>query len=180
MKWKYKSVAKLLRVVLKGALQFAKENDLISYNPVENLYLSEVVDYGRYGFLKIDTTKVLSDNQIFTLIEKSKGTPIYLHVLFAAIMGLRKQEINGLKYSDVYFENKKLHVCRQLGVVSNSSKTEFDPKTYTKQEIPLKTINSNRVLDIPDIVFNAIVKERQKYEKNRNRRINDKTNLFWI
>ena len=57
-------------------------------------------------------------------------------------MGLRKQEINGLKYSDVDFVNKKLHVCRQLGVVSNSNKGDFKSKTYTKQEIPLKTKNS--------------------------------------
>ena len=62
--------------------------------------------------MKIDTTKVLNDEQVFTLVEKSKETPIYLQVLFAVIMGLRKQEINGLKYSDVDFVNKKLHVCR--------------------------------------------------------------------
>ena len=101
-----------------------------------------------------------------------------MHILFAVIMGLRKQEINGLKYSDVDFVNKKLHVCRQLGVVSNSNKGDFKSKTYTKQEIPLKTKNSDRVLDIPDVVFHAIVEEHKKYEKNRSRRKNDKNNPF--
>lgn len=175
---KHKSVARLLRVVLKGALQFARKNDLISSDPSENIYLSKTVNYGKYGFLKIDTTKILNDEQVFTLVEKSKETPIYLQILFAVIMGLRKQEINGLKYSDVDFVNKKLHVCRQLGVVSNSNKKEFKSKTYTKQEIPLKTKNSDRILNIPDIVFNAIVEERKKYERNRSRRINDKNNPF--
>lgn len=48
----------------------------------------------------------------------------------------------------------------------------------TKQEVRLKTISSKRYLDIPDIVYNAILEEREKYEKNRRRRINDKHNSF--
>lgn len=49
----------------------------------------------------------------------------------------------------------------------------------TKQEIKLKSVSSERILDIPDIVFEAIINEKKKYEKNKNRRINDKTNSFY-
>lgn len=35
------------------------------------------------------------------MVEASKNTPIYLQVLFAVLMGLRKQEINGLKYEEL-------------------------------------------------------------------------------
>lgn len=59
-----------------------------------------------------------------------------------------------------------------------SKKEDFKPKTYTKQEIDVKTESSNRVIPIPDILFEAIMEERQKYEKNRKRRIND-TNPFF-
>ena len=48
----------------------------------------------------------------------------------------------------------------------------------TTQEVALKTPSSERTLDIPDLVFNAILEERSKYEKNRRRRINDKHNPF--
>ncbi len=34
------------------------------------------------------------------------------------------------------------------------------------------------MLDIPDLVFNAILEERGKYERHRSRRINDKHNPF--
>ena len=44
----------------------------------------------------------------------------------------------------------------------------------TKQRIKLKTKNSERVLDIPDYLFEVILEERKKYEKNKRRRINDK------
>ena len=52
-------------------------------------------------------------------------------------------------------------------------------KLSTKQEIDVKTESSNRVIPIPDILFEAILEERQKYEKNRKRRINDKNNPFF-
>lgn len=42
----------------------------------------------------------------------------------------------------------------------------------------MKTHSSNRVLKIPDILFEAIIEEKKKYEKNRSRRINDKINPF--
>ena len=63
----------------------------------------------------------------------------------------------------------------------------------TKQRIKLKTKNSERVLDIPDYLFEVIleerkkcfnfdspkmIEERKKYEKNKRRRINDKNNPF--
>ena len=49
-------------------------------------------------------------------------------------------------------------------------------KTFTKQEVQSKS--SNRVLDIPDLVFEAILEERKKYEARKHRRKNDKTNPF--
>ena len=117
-------------------------------------------------------------DQIYVLIEKSKNTTIYLQVLFNVLMGLRRSEINGLKYSDIDYINRTLKVERQLGRKHNTSKEDFAPKTFTKQEVGLKTKSSYRELPIPDIVFEAILEERQKYEKNRSRRLNDKTNPF--
>lgn len=80
-------------------------------------------------------------------------------------MGLRRSEINGLKYSDVDYINRTLKVERQLGRKHNTSKEDFAPKTFTKQEVGLKTGSSYRDLPIPDIVFEAVLEERQKYEK---------------
>ncbi len=48
-------------------------------------------------------------------------------------MGLRKSEINGLKYSDIDYVRRKIHIKRQLGKVANTTKEEFSPKQYTKQ-----------------------------------------------
>lgn len=93
-------------------------------------------------------------------------------------MGMRKSEINGIKYEDIDYLHRKLYVKRQLGRKRGSKKEDVAVKTFTKQEIQLKSKSSYRILDIPDLVFEAILKERKKYEARRNRRKNDKNNPF--
>lgn len=135
-------------------------------------------NYSNYHTLVIDERKTYKIEEIAKLIKESKGTSIYLHILFASLMGLRKSEINGLKYSDIDYIHRKLLLDRQLGKKKGVKKEDVAPKTFTKQEIPLKSKSSYRKLDIPDLVFDAILEERKLYEERRNRRINDKSNPF--
>ena len=93
-----------------------------------------------------------------------------MQMVFALLIGLRKSEINGLKYSDIDYKNRKLRIQRQLGRDLHVDEESLKPKTKTKHEIKLKTASSYRELDIPDYVFEEILEERKKYEKNRSRR----------
>ena len=120
--------------------------------------------------LKIDEKKTLTLPQVLQLIEASKETPIHMQILFAVLMGLRRSEINGLKYSDVDYIHRTLRVERQLGKKPNSKAEDCAPKMLTKQEIKTKTPAGVRELPIPDYVFEAILEERKTYEKNRRRR----------
>ena len=95
-------------------------------------------------------------------------------------MGLRKSEIRGLKYSDIDYSRQTIHIKRQLGKDLSKDQSKLQPKTKTKQEIGLKTSSSDRELDIPDIVFNAIVEERKRYEANRSRRSTTFQDLDYI
>jgi len=113
---------------------------------------------------------MLNMEQILTLMEASRDTPIHIRVLFAVLLGLRRCEINGVKYSDIDYINQTLKVQRQLGKKPNTTAGDFPAKTYTKQEIKLKTPSSYRTIPIPDYVFEAILEERKVYEKNRRRR----------
>lgn len=175
-------IAKNGKSVMNSAFQFALDKQLISCNIVKNVNLPKksLYDYDKFDskYIRINIEKTLNITQINTLINASKTTPIYLHILFAVLMGLRKSEINGLKFSDVDFVHRKLSVQRQLGIDPNKSKEECQKKTYTTQEIKLKTFSSKRVLDIPDMVFEAILEERKRYDANRSRRKNDKYNPF--
>lgn len=118
--------------------------------------------------------------QIQILLEASKDTPIHMQVLFNVLMGLRRREINGVKYSDVDYINRTLRVQRQLGKKLNTKKEDFPPETYGKQEVRLKTPSSYRTLPIPDYVFEAILEQREIYERNRRRRPNSFQDLGYI
>ena len=138
-------------------------------NPADGIDLPKTVGKKPYHTRNIDTAKTLNMDQILLLLEASKETPIHMQVLFNVLMGLRRQEINAVKYSDVDYINRTLTVERQLGKeldrTPNSKK-----ESMTKKELPLKTSSSRRVLPIPDYVFEAILEERKKYERHRSRR----------
>lgn len=164
------SVAKMVRTVINLSMQYAVEMKVIRDNPAKGINLPKKVKKKMYHTRNIDTQKTLTMEQVAVLIEKSKQTPIYMQVLLNVLMGLRRSEIIAVKYSDVDYVNRTLRVERQLGRVLNGEDKEFAPKTLTKQEIQTKTRSSVRELPIPDYVFEAILQERAKYEKNRRRR----------
>ena len=136
------------------------------------------IDKPEYRTIKINPQKTLNEEQLKILIKTAKQTPIYLQILFASLLGLRKGEINGLKYSDIDYVHRTIHIQRQLGKVANTSNEKFKKKPITKQDIKPKTFSSNRILSIPDFLFEEILNERKKYEKYKNRRINDVHNPF--
>ena len=171
------SALRMVKTVMESGMKYALSKQLINYNPCIGVRISKTLVAKNREYKK-EKSKSLTEEQLKILIEKSKGTSIYLQILFSALMGLRVSEVNGLKYTDVDFINKKLKVQRQLGIVANSNKEDYAKKTYSKQEIPVKSFSSNRELDIPDIVFDAILEQRKIYESNKHRRLNDKTNPF--
>lgn len=96
-------------------MRFGVKKKLISTNPAEGINLPKHVEKKKRGVRSIDTQKTLTMEQIKILLEKSKETPIHMQILFNVLMGLRRSEINAVKYSDVDYVNRTLTVQRQLG-----------------------------------------------------------------
>lgn len=173
-------MAQIVKNIMNTSMRYAVNKGLISESPAANIPLPKNVAKNAYHTRLIKESNTLNLEQIVILINASRGTGIYMQVLFAVLMGLRRGEINGLKYSDVDFVRQKLHVARQLGRAANSDDVIFAPKTKTKQEIKLKTQSSDRVLHIPDFVFEEILRFRNQYEKNKNRRSKKFQDLNYI
>ena len=164
------SVARLVKTVMNVSMRYAVEKKVIADNPAIGINLPKKVAKKQYHTRNIDTQKTLNMEQILVLLEASRNTPIHMQVLFNVLMGLRRREINGVKYSDIDYINRTLKVQRQLGKVIDTKKEDFAPNTFTKQEVRLKTPSSYRDLPIPDYVFEAILEQRKIYERNRSRR----------
>lgn len=147
----------------------------VNKGDVQRLYkdraeYSKSVESKPYHTRDIDTAKTLNMEQVLALLEAGRDTPIHMQVLFNVLMGLGRQEINAVKYSDVDYVNRTLTVGRQLGKEPDREPGSMDAGARTKRELPLKTPSSYRVLPIPDYVFEAILEERKKYERWRRRR----------
>lgn len=165
-----KYIVRLVKTVRNVSFRYAVKCKLIPVNPAEGVNLPKAAETGAYHTRNIDTAKTLNMEQILQLLEASKDTPIHIQILFNVLMGLRRQEINAVKYSDVDYLNRTLSVERQLGKKLNREPNGAYEKPTTKSELPLKTPSSRRVLPIPDYVFEAILEERKRYERNRSRR----------
>ena len=166
---KYPSMLKVAKPVLNTAIEFAVSKNLVTQNPCEGITLPKGTKKNDYHVLVVNETRTYNLEQVKQLLKASKNTKIHMQLVFALLMGLRRGEINGLKYSDVDFERHKLRIDRQLGEDLHADPDSIAPNTKTKQEIPPKTQSSCRELDI---VYQAILEERSKYEKNRSRRQN--------
>ncbi len=178
-----RSVAEQVKTIMNVSFRYAVTSKVISVSPVEGVGLPKTETSQKktaFRSRSIDTQKTLTMEQVLVLLEKSKDTPIHMQVLFGVLMGLRRSEINGVKYSDIDYINRTLNVNRQLGRIHNAKKEDFAPKTFTKQEVGLKTKSSYREIPIPDYVFEEILKERQVYEANRNRRKREFQDLDYI
>lgn len=174
------SVAWMVKTVMNISFRYAVTRKVIAANPTEGVNLPRNIKKQSYHKRSINLQKTLTMEQIGLLLEKSRDTPIHMMVLFNVLMGLRRSEIIAVKYSDVDYINRTLRVSRQLGVKMNTKKEDFAPKTYTKQEIRLKTESSERTLPIPDYVFEEILKEWEKYERDRERRRSEFLDLDYI
>ena len=150
-----------VKTVLNVSFRYAAAHKLVSVNPAEGVNLPKIVEVKPYHTRNIDIQKTLTMEQIHILLEASKRTQIHMQVLFNVLMGLRRQEINGLKYSDVDYINRTLTVERQLGKELDRNPNASGENTMTKRELPLKSSSSKRVLSIPDYVSRRFWKNRR-------------------
>ena len=113
-----RSVAEQVKTIMNVSFRYAVTSKVISVSPVEGVGLPKTETSQKktaFRSRSIDTQKTLTMEQVLVLLEKSKDTPIHMQVLFGVLMGLRRSEINGVKYSDIDYINRTLNVNRQLG-----------------------------------------------------------------
>ena len=176
------SEAEMCKTILNCSFKYAKKLKVACYNPVLGIKVKKSVSNTGVGYhtRSIDESRVLNKEQLMLLLNSAKGTPLYIMLLFNALMGLRESEIIGVKFEDVSFMRKTIQIKRQLGKPAKAKKEDYPAKMLTKQELGLKTESGYRTLDIPDIIFDEILRLRSVYEKNKNRRKREFRDLGYI
>lgn len=144
------SIARVLKTVLSDSMKYAKRYGYVSEDFVTGMKWSRAVS-GR--IMEKPNKKALTVDEIKQVLAAARDTDLYLPIMFSVFMGLRRSEIVGLKYTDIDYKGRKLYIRRQLGVDHSVRKSEVASKTFTKQEVRVKTSSSKRKLEMPLCVF---------------------------
>lgn len=116
---------------------------------------------------KKPTVRVLGKDNLKIFLKAASKSNWYLEILLALFCGLRKGEIQGLKFSDFDMENHTVYIQRQI--TSNPIIPRGDSKvaSYEVIERAPKTENSYRLLRVPDIVIKELELRRKIVDSNR-------------
>jgi len=144
------ATVKYVHHVLAKGLKDAVLSDLIPKNPCESVKLPKQTKY---------KATVLSCDQISRLLAAARQSCIYLELMSAVCLGLRRGEVLGLQYRDFDFIKGTVHIQRQITVIKSSKEPPFGKTEWGVST--LKTPESDRVLFLPQQLL-AAVKERQR------------------
>lgn len=146
------------RELLNLALKEAVVQGYIKNNPVVS-----TKSYKR----KKPTVVVLGKERLKVLLSAASAGNWYLEVLLALFCGLRKGEIQGLKFSDFDMQNHTVTIQRQMTANPVVLKGQSKIEQYEVVERAPKTQNSFRTLRVPEVVIRELEVRRRLIEGNK-------------
>ena len=135
---------------LRKALNEAVYDKIIPLNPCLGAKTPTVETYD---------SVVYDESQVRKLLEGVKETPIETAVMLSLLLGLRRGEVLGLRFTDCDLDKNEIHIRQQVSTI----KAEYraGPTFGVK---PLKTKKSKRTIPIPDIISESILKQKHLVE----------------
>lgn len=142
--------------IIRECLESAKNNRIIQVNPCFDIKV--------YWENKTTLRRFLSKEEQELFLSKSKNNGDWYYEMFYIMLhtGMRIGEVGGLKWEDVDFKNKCIHINRSLSCQYEKGKKIMrltTPKTHNSyREIPFMG-------EVEDM-FNAQYKKQQTYKEN--------------
>jgi len=136
-------------VILGQIFNYAVRHRYIQFNPLREAERPR--SQGHEGEAEDKEIKVLTPAQIKTLIEKVEEQEFRMLFMLAVFTGMRQGEILGLKWEDILWESKQVHVKRTF----NNGRF-FETKTK----------GSNRKIDLAPTVMTELKKWKLAAGKN--------------
>ena len=133
----------LLSIILKAAVREEK----VTRNFME--------DFDRWEEAKPDISHY-SIEECKVLLEKVKGHNLEIAIYLALFCGLRREEVNGLRWRNVHLE-KRYFSIKEVITTAGATIVKKEPKSK----------KSVRNMGIPDPVFKVLIKIKQEQEENK-------------
>ena len=139
---KSKSVSTQCRAILRGMFERALRNKIISHNPMQFKYEMSK---------KTGESVVLQDKDLFAVIDglerlKTPYIKDYFYACFLCFTGLRREEILGLKWGAIDFENETIHVYNAVKFPNGQNNPVVgSPKADSAGYIRLNSMLADRI-----------------------------------
>ena len=140
------------RANISKALKSAVITEIIDSNPATKLEPIKVKEY---------TADYYTQDELLNLMEIIETTPIELPVIIAGVYGLRREEVIGIKWNAIDFNDKTLTIRHTVGRGKIDGVTQFIFKERTKSDAGYRT------LPLFDFIANLLRKYKNKYEENK-------------
>jgi integrase len=139
-----RTIHRVIRHALEDAVQWKK----LVYNPIQHVKLPKA---------RKAEIPLLSKEDIERLLVCAQQTPLYALFRIALLLGVRRGELLGLKWSDIDLEASRLTVERSVSYMK-------DPEVGKQVFIvgPPKTRTSNRTIYLPRDIVEVLRQHRVK------------------
>lgn len=144
-----KNSIKYIRATLISIFGEAYKDKIVVRNEAKISSMSHKILPSKFKYV------TYSAEQINYLLELVKDTYLEVGIALASVLGLRRGEVLGLKYSDIDFATNRIHVHMQI--------------VYEECELlyrPVKA-NSERFIYMPDFVRDILVRNKAWQDKNK-------------
>ncbi len=140
------------RANISKALKSAVITEIIDSNPATKLEPIKVKEY---------TADYYTQDELLNLMEIIKTTPIELPVVIAGVYGLRREEVIGIKWNAIDFNDKTLTIRHTIGRGKIDGVTQFIFKDRSKSD------SGYRTLPLFDFIADLLKEYKNKYEENK-------------
>lgn len=113
---------------LKAALTKAVVLRMLPYNPCEGVVLPKATKY---------QATIYTVQEMSHLLEVAKGTDMYIPVLLATNLGLRRGEVLALRWEHIDFEHAIVHICENKVITENGVLTKAPKSAAGIRDITL-------------------------------------------
>lgn len=140
------------KATLSAMFSDACENGLIAENPVTKSIKCPKKPEKR--------TRVLTLDEQSEFLSAAKESINYNHFLFILQTGIRSSELRGLRWGDIDFQNRIVHIRRNVTHDSNNSKFILGD---------LKTVSGKRDIPMTQTAYDLLIEMKNAREKKRQK-----------
>lgn len=133
------------RAVIRGSLEYAYRMEIIASNPAAKAVIPKAPPTP-------PVSKAYTAEEAIKMLDAIKDSPLYPVVFLTLMLGLRREEIAGLKWSAIDLQRKRVYICHTRTRV----RTEISKDST-------KTASSNRELSLSDSVC-VFLKQLQRQQ----------------